>query len=89
MENKVELPTARQMIPALTDALAALGGAATVKELEDSVARSLGLSAQQLAVPHDKSRTEFQYRFAWTRSYAKKQGLVTSPARNKWAIANS
>ena len=88
MENKTKLPTARQMIPALTEALESLGGQASVRDLEDAVARRLGLTPDVLSITHDKSRTEFQYRFAWTRSYAKKEGLVTSPARNTWTLSS-
>ena len=76
------------MIPALTEALESLGGQASVRDLEKAVAQRLGLTPEELAVTHDKSRTEFQYRFAWSRSYAKKQGLVTSPARNTWALGS-
>ena len=89
MENKKNLPTARQMIPALIEALGSLGGQANVRDLENAVANQLGLTTEQLSITHDKSRTEFQYRLAWTRSYAKKEGLVASPVRNVWAMGRS
>jgi restriction system protein len=89
MDSKKNLPTARQMIPALTEALVSLGGQASVRDLEQAVATQLGLTSEQLSITHDKSRTEFQYRLAWTRSYAKKQGLVNSPVRNMWELNNA
>ncbi len=86
MTTKEDLPTARQMLPALLQALTDLGREGTVREIEGLVAQKLNLSADQLAVPHDKSRTEFQYRLAWTRTYAKRDGLATSRMRNRWEL---
>ncbi|NDG65131.1 MAG: hypothetical protein EBY29_16970 [Planctomycetes bacterium] len=40
-------------------------------------------------MPHDRSRTEFQYRLAWSRSYAKKDGLLVSNRRNHWMLPQS
>jgi restriction system protein len=74
------------MTESLLAVLAELGGSASVREIEDAVAKNLNLSEVQLSLPHDKSRTEFQYRLAWTRSYAKKAGLLISPRRNFWSL---
>jgi restriction system protein len=87
MITKQDLPTAKQMLPSLLDALTDLGCESTVREIEGVVARRLNLTAEQLAIPHDKSRTEFQYRLAWTRTYAKRDGLITSRMRNRWELA--
>ena len=87
MKENMNLPTAREMIPTFMRVLEALGREANVRELEELVARELGLTTDQLALGHDVSRTEFQYRLAWSRSYAKKQGLVVSPKRNRWSLA--
>lgn len=83
------LPTAKGMTRSLLAVLAELGGSASVREIEAAVAKNLDLTVAQLSVPHDRSRTEFQYRLAWTRSYAKKAGLLTSPRRNFWSLPNS
>lgn len=82
------LPTAREMIPELLNVLREMGGSATVREIEAAVAKNLGLTPEQLGSPHDKSRSEFQYRLGWTRSYAKKAGLLTSSQRNHWSLSN-
>jgi len=84
-----DLPRAREMIAALVDALRELGGSAVVSDLEKAVARRLQLSPEQLGLPHDKSRSEFQYRLGWTRTYAKKDGLVVSSRRNHWSLAET
>lgn len=86
MDQKPTLPSAKQMVPQLLEALRELAGPASVAELEVAVAQKMGLSEQQLAIPHDKSRSEFQYRLAWSRSYAKRDGLVESPKRNQWQL---
>lgn len=80
------LPTAREMIPVLLLVLADLGGSATVRDIESAVAGKLALTTEQLSITHDKSRSEFQYRLAWTRSYAKKDGQVVSTKRNHWSL---
>lgn len=86
-DNRDGLPTAKEMIPALVLALKNFGGRATVRQLEQQVATQLNIAANLLAIPHDKSRSEFQYRLGWTRTYAKKQGIVTSSTRNQWELA--
>lgn len=87
-ENR--LPTARAMIPDLVSALRDLGGTANVRELELAVSQRLGLTEMQQRIAHDKSRSEFQYRLAWSRSYAKKEGLITTISRKGiWTIVSS
>jgi len=84
-----DLPRAREMVTSLVDALRELGGTASVADIEQTVARRLKLSPEQLGLPHDKSRSEFQYRLGWTRTYAKKDGLVVSSRRNHWSLAET
>lgn len=83
------LPKAKEMTPVLLEALQDLGGTATVRELEDAVAKKLQLTTEQLAIIHDRSRSEYQYRLAWTRSYAKKAGLIVSTQRNHWSLPSA
>jgi len=80
------LPKAKEMMSVMVEAIRELGGTATVRQIEESVAKKLKLSTELLAIPHDKSRSEYQYRLAWTRSYAKKAGLVASHKRNHWSL---
>lgn len=89
MNRNVQLPSAREMIPALVAVLMNHEGVLSVREIERQVALKLGLQESQLQIAHDKSRTEFQYRLAWTRSYAKKEGLAFSPSRNCWTSSPS
>lgn len=89
MTNSTKLPSAKEMITPLIQVLSSSNRDLSVKEIEESVSKLLKLSSEQLSIPHDKSRTEFQYRLAWTRSYAKKQGLVISPRKKIWGLSIS
>lgn len=65
------------------------GGSASIEEIEDSVSRRMNLSDEALAAPHTKgSRTEFQYRLAWVRTYLKKIGALNNSARAVWSLTD-
>ena len=80
------LPTAKQMISSLVDVLSISSTELNVQQIEVAISELLDLSEEQLSIRHDNSRSEFQYRLAWTRSYAKKQGLVISPRKKYWTV---
>ncbi len=88
MKNSNGLPSAKDMISTLIDVLKTSPNELSVRQIEDAVSKALNLTDEQLSLPHNQSRSEFQYRLAWSRSYAKKQGLVISPRKKFWAIAN-
>lgn len=65
------------------------GGSASIEEIEDDVARILRLSDAVLAAPHTKgTRTEFQYRLAWVRTYLKKVGAAENSERAIWSLTD-
>jgi restriction system protein len=65
------------------------GGSASIEEIEDGVSRLMGLSDEVLSAPHTKgSRTEFQYRLAWVRTYLKKIDAITNSARAVWSVTD-
>jgi restriction system protein len=65
------------------------GGSASIEEIEDGVARTLSLSEHVLSAPHTQgSRTEFQYRLAWVRTYLKKDGVLQNSARAIWSLTD-
>jgi restriction system protein len=65
------------------------GGSASIEEIEDDVSRILALSESALAAPHTKgTRTEFQYRLAWVRTYLKKVGAVENSERSIWSLTD-
>lgn len=65
------------------------GGSASIEEIEDGVSRLMNLSEEVLAAPHTQgSRTEFQYRLAWVRTYLKKIGAINNSARAVWSLTD-
>src|SRR5438067_162830 len=71
----------------LLEGLKRLGGSATIEEIVNIVAEIVGLSEEQLQVPHgDKGRSESEYRLAWTRTYLKGCGLLENSSRGVWSL---
>jgi restriction system protein len=64
--------------PTLQAAIA-LGGSASIAELDAAVIEREQFSAEQQDVLHgDGPQTEIQYRLAWARTYLKGMGLLTN-----------
>ena len=86
---EIDLPTYETMMNPTLQALKDLGGSATIEELFSKVVEIMGLKDEQLEIIHDPdrgSRTEVEYRLAWTRSYLKKYGLLENSNRGVWAL---
>lgn len=85
-----KVPEYRQYMNPILDALRALGGSATIEELNSHVASAMKLTDDQLAVLHDPERrggqTEIAYRMAWARTYLKAAGLLTNSERGVWSL---
>ena len=65
------------------------GGSATIEEIEEGVARQMGLSDDLLSIPHVRgSRTSFQYRLAWVRTFLKKVGALENSERAVWSLTD-
>lgn len=72
--------------PAL-QAVIALGGSASIAELEAAVIERENLSPEVQGVLHgDGPMTEVQYRLAWARTYLKGMGLLTNSQRGVWSV---
>src|SRR5438477_5916768 len=71
-------------------AIQALGGSSTTDEIYGKVAELLCLPNAVLDVPHgSSSRSEVEYRLAWSRTYLKKYGLLTNSSRGVWSLTRS
>jgi restriction system protein len=88
--SEVKVPTYDTFMNPLLQALRELGGSGTIEEIVSKTAEIMGLSDEQLDIPHKPekggSRTEFEYRLAWTRTYLKKYGLLENSSRGVWAL---
>jgi Mrr N-terminal domain/Restriction endonuclease len=72
--------------PAL-QAVLALGGSASIAELDAAVIDRENLSPEVQSVLHgDGPMTEVQYRLAWARTYLKGMGLLTNSQRGVWSV---
>ena len=65
------LPTYDELMIPVIKALKELGGSATIDELNEKVYSLINLPDEILQMPHadNDSRTEIEYRLAWTRTY--------------------
>jgi len=87
MKNIVEVPAYNEMMKELFQAIKELGGSGTIKEIDDKTIEILDLSPEVQEVMHgDSSKTEVEYRLAWTRTYMKKVGILENSARGVWAL---
>jgi len=75
--------------PTLQAAIA-LGGSASIAELDAAVIDREQFSEEQQAVLHgDGPQTEIQYRLAWARTYLKGMGLLTNSKRGVWTVTEA
>ena len=68
------------------EAIHALGGSASVSEIEDGVAKILKLSEEEINEIHRGNITKLSYRLAWARNYLKRYGLLENSARGVWSL---
>lgn len=90
---QTDVPTFDIFMNPVIQALKSLGGSGTIEEIDNKVAEIVGLSDEQLEVPHKPEKgggqSEVEYRLAWTRTYLKKYGLLENSSRGVWALTPS
>ena len=85
----VNIPTFDEFMNPLITAMHELGGSGTIDEINSKTVEIFGLNEQQLEVLHNPekdTRTEVEYRLAWTRTYLKKYGVLENSSRGVWAL---
>lgn len=89
-KDKMNIPAYNDMMQELFQAIKELGGSGTIQEIDDKTIKILGLSPDILTVMHgDSSKSEVEYRLAWTRTYMKKVGILENSTRGVWALTAS
>ena len=88
MTSKSNLPSSRELVWPIMQTLRKTGGTATKMEIDVAVVTLLQISDELARLPHDKSRTEIQYRSAWALTYGKRAGYLANPSRNQWALTD-
>lgn len=65
------------MMCELFQAMKELGGSGTIREIDDKTIEILGVPIEVQEIMHgSSSKTEIEYRLAWTRTYMKKVGIL-------------
>ena len=87
MKNAAEVPAYHDMMCELFQAMKELGGSGTIREIDEKTIEILKLPADVLEVMHgDSSKTEVEYRLAWTKTYMKKVGILENSSRGVWSL---
>jgi restriction system protein len=87
MPTKSDLPRFENYIVPTVQCLKARGGSMTIEEMEDDVALAMSLSDELRSIPHgDGPRTQFEYEFAWVRTYLKKVGALDNSQHGVWRL---
>lgn len=85
----VNVPQYSEMLWPTLQAVAELGGSASIGEIVETVVKREGFSDTQQAVLHNNGpETEIGYRIAWARTYLKGMGLLTNSTRGVWALTD-
>lgn len=86
-KNASEVPAYNEMMCELFQALKELGGSGTITEIDDKTIEILNLPVEVQEIMHgNSSKTEVEYRLAWTRSYMKKVGILENSSRGVWSL---
>jgi restriction system protein len=86
---KANVPQYNEMLWPVLQAVAELGGSASIGEIVETVIKREGFSDAQQAVLHNNGpETEIGYRLAWARTYLKGMGLLTNSTRGVWALTD-
>src|SRR5689334_22643748 len=84
-----DVPQYHELLLPSLQAVAELGGSASISEIVDTVVKLEGFNDAQQAVLHnDGPETEIAYRLAWARTYLKGMGLLTNSSRGVWALTD-
>ena len=84
------VPAMPELLNPTLSAIRALGGSASIEEIDNQVIKQLALSSDVAQVPHGNGRqTELKYRLGWARTYLKKSGLIDNSERGVWSLTSS
>ena len=84
-----KMPTSIELNTSLLKILTQYPGGLTVREIDQAVIQDLEISSELANQIRSGNRTEIQYRLAWCRTKAKKQGLVERMSPNTWKLKSS
>lgn len=80
------VPQYDELMNPTLEAMHALGGTASISNLEYKVAEILKLTEDDINEIHKGSTTKLSYRLAWTRNYLKRYGILKKESRGIWSL---
>lgn len=82
------LPDLAGMMLAVADALRAIGGSASIEELDEKVIEQEGLTEeeQSFVMRNDENKPRVNYYLSWARTYLKRGGALENSKRGVWAL---
>ena len=85
------LPDLPGMMLVTIEALKALGGSATIQELDKKVIELEGVTEaeQALTMPRGQNRTRVNYYLAWARTHLKRGNALENSSRGVWTLTES
>lgn len=84
-----DVPQYHELLWPALQAVAELGGSASIGEIVETVIKRENFTDAQQAVLHnDGPETEIGYRLAWARTYLKGMGLLDNSARGVWTLTD-
>lgn len=86
--NEVKLPVSGDLLFALLQVLDASSTPLKLVDIESRVARTLGVTEEQLKIMRSEHRSEFSYRLAWERTHAKNKGFAARSSHATWEITD-
>ena len=83
------LPDLPMMMLVILEALRAIGGSATLHELDQKVVELEGVTEEEQAwtMPKD-SRPRLKYYLSWARTYLRRGGAIDNSARGVWSLTD-
>jgi restriction system protein len=85
----VNVPQYHELLWPAVQAVAGLGGSASIGEIAATVIKRENCTEPQQAVLHNNGpETEIGYLLAWARTYLKGTGLLDNSARGVWALTD-
>lgn len=83
------MPSAAELQESVIKSLEAHGGEATNAQILLWTIENLKLSKPQLEVMRSGNRSEIEYRLAWARTRASKQGRIHRSRSSTWALGSN
>jgi restriction system protein len=85
----IDLPQYPDLLWTTLQAVAELGGSASISEIAETVIKREAFSDEQQAILHKNGpQTEIEYRLAWARTVLRWIGLLSNSSRSVWALTD-